>query len=119
MKVYLTNKALTKGIVEKEGNIEPNYPTMFIYKVKGYAVPVHKPYWYETKKQALEHAEKLRVNKIASLNKQIAKLEKLKFKGTCKSCDGHGRFQYVNEKAGLSSEVITCRNCNGTGNLIT
>jgi hypothetical protein len=39
----------------------------------------HKPYWHETKEEAIKHAEILKERKIKSLEKQIKKLKELKF----------------------------------------
>jgi len=39
----------------------------------------HKPFWYLTKEDAVEHANKLKANKLKALEKQIIKLEKLTF----------------------------------------
>lgn len=38
----------------------------------------HKPYWYETKEEAINHCEELRVKKLQSLDKQIKKISKIK-----------------------------------------
>lgn len=77
MKVYITKYSLTEGIIEKEAEqftetgvktVNEQWPQYF-----------HKPYWHETMQDALKHADELRIKKIASLKKQIAKLEKLTF----------------------------------------
>lgn len=39
----------------------------------------NKPDWHETKEEAIQQATKMRNAKIASLKKQIEKLEKLNF----------------------------------------
>jgi hypothetical protein len=39
----------------------------------------HRDQWHRTREEALEKAEKMRVTKIASLQKQIARLKKLTF----------------------------------------
>lgn len=76
MKAFITKYALTKGI--KEADIyQPN---------DGYAREVGNSYtwyrsdeWYETREEAIAKAEKMRVKKIASLKKKLAKLEKMRF----------------------------------------
>jgi hypothetical protein len=39
-----------------------------------------KPFWHDTKAEALEHFENLRKKKIVSLKKQLVKIENLEFK---------------------------------------
>jgi hypothetical protein len=40
---------------------------------------IHKPYWHLTRAEAVKQAETMRQKKIASLRKQLAKLEKMRF----------------------------------------
>lgn len=77
MKVYITKYALTKGILEKEvedcGNgmvreNENHFPTYY-----------HGTDWHKDKQSAIDKAEEMRKKKIASLKKQIEKLEKMKY----------------------------------------
>lgn len=35
----------------------------------------HKPYWQETKEEAIKHAEQMKERKIKALEKQIKKLK--------------------------------------------
>lgn len=80
MKVWITKYALTKGILEKEcedrGNgavkeAENRFP--IYYHREG-------DEWHRTKESAIKKAEEMRQKKIASLKKQIEKLEKMRFK---------------------------------------
>lgn len=81
MKVYITKYALTHGIDEYDDAIvctDINVKMISVQK-KGYKYHFHKPHWHETKEEAIAQAEKMRQKKIASLKKQIVKLENLKF----------------------------------------
>ena len=83
MKVYITKYALTKGIIEKE--VEPNtsISDKMVTEIKnGHRNSYHKPFWYESKEEAIAHAEILRKAKLNSLKKSISKIEKLDFKIT-------------------------------------
>ena len=75
MKAYITKWALTKGIIELDD------PEVFEgYVVIGRLDPMINPVdWFFNKPAAIERAEEMRVKKIASLRKQIAKLERMKF----------------------------------------
>lgn len=75
MKAFITKYALTSGIKEIEGRISRVSPKMF---VSGYG-SYHANEWHIYRASAIARAEEMRVSKIASLKKQIAKLEKLKF----------------------------------------
>ena len=75
MVVYITKYALTRGIIEKE--VTMIRPTMVRADNYNY---YHKPYWHETKEEAIKHAEEMRVKAIASTKKRLEALEKLSFK---------------------------------------
>ena len=79
MKVYITKYALTLGIEEREAEVSKVSDKMVVFDTRGYEQPVHKPFWHLTKEEAVAHAKELRVKKLASLQKQAAKLEKLTF----------------------------------------
>lgn len=82
MKVYITKYALTRGILEIEAerctHIDSNmiseigakYPTCYHGEGKE---------WHLHKNGASEYANVMRQNKIKNLQKQIDKLQKLKF----------------------------------------
>jgi len=80
MKIYITKHILTQGIIEKDGEILDGYDGRMV-EIGGLNSHeyYHKPYWHLTKEEAIEHAIKLKANKINSLKKQITKLEKLTF----------------------------------------
>ena len=75
MKVYITKYALTRGILETDGATVEGIPSMAETNF-GY---FHGDDWHETKEEAIKRAEEMRTKKIASLRKQIEKLEALKF----------------------------------------
>lgn len=84
-KVFITKYALTQGILEKEADItvyqSPIEKPQEQAHVKGdwSGYPIGKEAFY-TLEEAIKKAEDMRQKKIASLKKQIAKLEKLSFK---------------------------------------
>ena len=74
VKAYITKYALTNGIIEKDGIIVKD----IYFEVKKYGFFSKGDYFF-TKEEAVEKAEQMRLKKIASLKKQILKLEKLTF----------------------------------------
>lgn len=79
MKVYITEHALTKGIIEAEAE-ETVHERMIAVKMKGRGWDFFlKPHWYRYKEEAVARAEKMRDLKIKSLEKKLEKLRALKF----------------------------------------
>lgn len=81
MTAYITKYALIGGITEKEGMIGEDCKTMFV-TVKnsfGFSECFHGDDWHTTMESAVAKAESMRLKKIASMKKQIAKLEQLTF----------------------------------------
>lgn len=82
MKVFITKYALTNGIHEIDDakhctNISVN---MIAHKNSaGHTQCFHKPDWHETLHEAFTRAEAMRVSRLVSLRKSVAKLEKLTF----------------------------------------
>lgn len=75
MKAYVTKWALKKGIIEVEN---PEFYEKYIcFGV--YNELVNPVDWFRTKQEAIRRAEDMRVKKISSLKKQLAKLERMKF----------------------------------------
>lgn len=76
MKVFITKYALTTGIfaadVEDCGN-------GMVREAVRFGSFFHGKEWHLTREAAIKHAEVMRLKKVHSLNKQIAKLEALKF----------------------------------------
>jgi len=78
MKVWVTKYALTKGILEVEVD-SPVEDERMVRASGGWTTYYHKPDWHMTKAEAVARAEEMRTKKLASLRKQAAKLEKLRF----------------------------------------
>jgi len=76
MKIYVTQYALTKGILEKRAEISGE---MAVVRLSSYSEIYFRPFWYTERDEAVKHAEILRQKKILSLKKRITKLENLKF----------------------------------------
>lgn len=81
MKVWITKYALVVGIIEKEaeylselheGTIKTKSDRPSYYYGEGEE-------WHRTEESAIKKAEELRQKKIASLKKQIEKLEMMRF----------------------------------------
>jgi hypothetical protein len=75
MKVYITKLALTKGIIEID---DPEFYSNYVV-IDDLQPMINQVDWFYNKPAAIKRAEEMRVNKIASLKKQLAKLESLKF----------------------------------------
>ena len=74
---WITTYALTGGIKEVEGDVCHGISSDMLSCAKeGH---FHDSNWHRTKEAALVKAEEMRLKKIASLKKQIEKLEKLRF----------------------------------------
>ena len=72
---WVTRYALTDGIRAVKGSVCHNISSgMLDYGAGSYA---HGNDWHRTPEAALARAEEMRVAKIASLKKSIAKLEKM------------------------------------------
>jgi len=69
---YLTKYALAGGILEVHGVVQGNY-----LNAKGYVVLFGKQDYCLTREDAIRRVGEMRDKRIASLKKQIAKLEKL------------------------------------------
>lgn len=75
--VWVTKYALTIGIFEKFG--ETLSEEQFEVFDHGCYYYLHKHEWHRTKEEAIARAEQMRKAKIASLKKQLEKLENLHF----------------------------------------
>lgn len=82
MKAYITKYALTDGIKEVEDARQFNNSGMIhVASIHSQAYFFNEGNeWHKTLESAIEKSENMRIKKIASLKKQIAKLENLKFK---------------------------------------
>jgi hypothetical protein len=79
MKVYVTQYALTKGIEEFEASQTKDFPQYVTVKRHGWDSYVHKPNWHTDRTEAVMQALAMRIDKIASLKKQLARLEAMTF----------------------------------------
>ena len=79
MKAWITKYALTDGIIEAEG--EPyGFEWVSASWDDGYRCgDFEQGEWFDTKERAIQKAEGMRQKKIASLKKQIEKLEEMRF----------------------------------------
>ena len=73
--VYVTKYALTQGVLRKKVRTLHSEEYVVVDTFEGY----HKPFWHETREGAEKHAESVRIKKIASLKKQLDKMESLSF----------------------------------------
>ena len=82
VKRWISKYALTKGVYEAEGKIIEDsiangcFVIEHLYSRDYFSLKEH----HETKEAALAKAESMRLKKIESLKKQIAKLEAMTFK---------------------------------------
>jgi hypothetical protein len=78
---YVTAYALTMGIQKVEAlHCVSTDENMIVYPFDVGHSFAHDNEWHFTAEEAVARAEEMREKKIASLKKQIAKLEKLEFK---------------------------------------
>lgn len=63
MKVWVTKYALSKGILEREGDVLPNDPSVFKPTNGFYIGYPLKNEWWLTKEEAVNHADYLRRKK--------------------------------------------------------
>ena len=79
MKIYVTKFALTRGIFSIEGQICDDRDVMEDVSSPARATIYLKPDWHETREEAVAQAEVMRKRKIASVKKQLDKLEAMTF----------------------------------------
>jgi len=77
MKVFITKYALTKGIVEAEGVADSPFMRT---QIDGHTQYWPASRWHEDRSDAVAAANAMKHAKIASLEKQLARLRKLEFK---------------------------------------
>lgn len=76
--VYLTHRALSSGIIEAEAVVKDGISVVGAWYGNGVTV-LRKPDWHLTKEEAVKQASKMRTDKIKTLQKQISKLNAIKF----------------------------------------
>lgn len=79
MNVWITKYALTKGIFEMDVESQSEDGKSVYGKAWNQCYRGQGVEWCKTKAAAIAKAEKMRRKKIASLKKQIEKLESMKF----------------------------------------
>ena len=77
MKIYNTKYSLTKGILLQEGELLMG--NVVRVGEGPYATYLPSNDWHTTKEAAIARAEQMRDNKIASLKKQLKRLEEMGF----------------------------------------
>ena len=77
--VYVTKWALTAGIQTKQASVEERGATVREWK-HGWIFTLYRKDWHRTPEAAIARAEEMRLKKIASLKKSLAKMEALTFK---------------------------------------
>ncbi len=76
MKVWVTKYAMSgKGVIPCEDAKSSHVDTMVVVG----ALCLHEDDWHTTPESAIARAEEMRTRKLASLKKQIAKLEAMTF----------------------------------------
>ena len=76
MKVFITKYALSMGILAREGNPWEDYVSC---DFNGRKLLIGKGDWHLTMVGAVDKAESMRLNKIASLERHINKLKAMVF----------------------------------------
>ena len=80
MRVWITKYALTKGIIEVDAKLTSSDSVSIVELNTDLNMHwFYKGDWYSDKESAIKKAEEMRQKKIASLKKQIEKLEQMKF----------------------------------------
>jgi len=81
---YVTKYALTKGIFVVNANICKDIsPLMISYRIDNdndWNYYAHKGEWYTSLPEAIQKANKMRIERISSLRKSISKVENMEFK---------------------------------------
>lgn len=79
MKVWITKYALTDGIIEAVAEVGGFDTITATWDNETRCDNFKGEEWWNTKKNAIEKAEEMRQKKIASLKRQIEKLERMRF----------------------------------------
>ena len=74
MTVYITKYALTRGIIKIDGVLDSASNSIRVDWTR-----YHKPDWHMNRSVAVDQAERMRLAKIKSLEKQLAKMKALRF----------------------------------------
>ena len=80
MKVWITKYALTKGVIEADGELTSSDSVSILNRDLSLSTHwFYKGDWFSDKESAIQKAEEMRQKKIASLKKQIEKLDRMRF----------------------------------------
>lgn len=79
MKLFLTKHCLSNGIEEVDGEISKVVPSLITWGDNWESANGEGKNWHRDMDSAVKRAELVRLKKITSLNKQIKKLQQLKF----------------------------------------
>ena len=80
MKIFVTSYALTKGILEIDAEIDDTL-SLACFRLNGrFSQYAHKGDWFTTRAEAVADAEMRRAAKIASVEKQLARLKKMELR---------------------------------------
>lgn len=96
MKVYITRYALTEGIYLAEVELSQTDDSRVTVLHGHHSGIFRRPDWHVTVTGAINRAEKMRKEKIQSLQKQIDCLERLDFLEQIKDCNSTGVVQINN-----------------------
>lgn len=78
MKVFITKYALKRGIYEIDAKLDEDNVDYVYDTNKSNTIYIYsKPNWHETKEEAIERAEQMKLKKIKSLERQIEKLKNI------------------------------------------
>lgn len=78
-KIYVTKYALTTGPFQVDAEVSPGVKKATIKKCNGYLYGVYGKDFWLTPEEAISDCERRRDERLKSLEKQKAKLEKLTF----------------------------------------
>lgn len=96
MKVYITRYALTEGIYLAEVELSQTDDSRITALHGPHLGIFRRPDWHVTVTGAINRAEKMRKEKIQSLQKQIDCLERLDFFKQIKDCNSTGMVHVEN-----------------------
>jgi hypothetical protein len=81
-KFWVSKYAMTKGVFPVNGEVSQTSSSMLVVReMYTYYLHGEGKEWHRTRESAVARAEEMRIAKIASLKKQIARIEKLTFAG--------------------------------------
>jgi hypothetical protein len=80
VKAFIWKYALTKGIVEAEGElVAPSGKSPYYFCTKYFGMTVATRQYSLTREEAVQEAEEMRERKLKNIEKQVKKLKELKF----------------------------------------